>query len=88
MYAMERKYSEAQPIYARLAELEEKAFGHQSVVLAHTLDGYPRIKLDPRKMAIEIRTTIFQQGTPHSDPLLVVHRASQMLQASYVSTLR
>jgi hypothetical protein len=40
MYAMEGKYSETQPIYARLVELEEKTFGQQSVVLANTLEGY------------------------------------------------
>jgi len=40
MYAMEGKYSQAQPIYARLVELEEKTFGQRSLGPANTLDGY------------------------------------------------
>jgi hypothetical protein len=40
MYAMEGKYSQAQPIYACLVELEEKTFGQRSLGPANTLDGY------------------------------------------------
>jgi len=40
MYAMEGKYSQAKPIYARLVELEEKTFGQRSLGPVNTLDCY------------------------------------------------
>jgi hypothetical protein len=39
-------------------------------------------------MAVEIPPRIFQQRTPHGDPLWVVHRISRMLQAGYVRGLQ
>jgi Tetratricopeptide repeat len=43
MYLTEEKYADAEPLYARLIEVEQKAFGSKSQMLANTLINYATV---------------------------------------------